>query len=73
MQETLEVDDIDAIKSRFDETPRLNSSSHSHYAKYMDDEPGELIGRKDSELIEKYGYALCGSKQQRPGSHPSDC
>ena len=54
--ETLEIDEIDAIKSRFDETPRLNSSSHSHYSKYMDDALRDLIARKDSELIEKYGY-----------------
>ena len=56
--ETLQVDELDAIKSQFDKTPHLNSSRHSHYSKYIDDELRDLIADKESELIGKYSYSF---------------
>ncbi len=40
---SLEVEQADAIEAKFDTSPRLNTSRHSHYSKYMDDEFRELV------------------------------
>ena len=52
----LEVEQADDIESRFDKTPRLNSSRHSHYSRYIDNELRDLITERESGLIERYGY-----------------
>lgn len=52
----LDVDEADAMQARFDSTPRLNASRHSHYSKYLDDELRDLIAQKDALIIDKYGY-----------------
>ena len=52
----LGVEQLDAIQAKFDSSPRLNSSRHSHYSKYLDDELRELIAQKEAALIERYGY-----------------
>ena len=52
----LEVDEADAMQAKFDTNPRLNTSRHSHYSRYLDDELRELIAQKESLLVEKYGY-----------------
>ena len=54
----LDVAEADAIEARFDNTPRINQSRHSHYSKYLDAELRDLIAEKEAGLIEKYGYTF---------------
>ena len=54
----LDVGEVEAIETKFDKTPRMNSSRHSHYSKYLDEELHDLIAEKEGGLIEKYGYTF---------------
>lgn len=56
IMQKLQVNELDAMQAKFDKTPRMNASSHSHYSKYLDDELRELIAEKEAGLIEKYAY-----------------
>jgi len=56
IMETLDVEQVDAIKAKFDTSQRMNTSRHSHYSKYLDDELRDLIADKESALIERFGY-----------------
>lgn len=52
----LNVEEVDAMQAKFDTSPRMNASRHSHYSRYLDDELRDLIAQKESLLIEKFGY-----------------
>jgi hypothetical protein len=52
----LNVDEVDVMQAKFDTSPRMNASRHSHYSRYLDDELRDLIAQKESLLIEKYDY-----------------
>ena len=54
----LEVTEADAIETLFGSAPRLNTSRHSHYSKYLDDELRDLIAEREGGLIERYGYSF---------------
>ena len=56
IMQQLQVEEVDAMQAKFDTNPRLNTSRHSHYSRYLDDELRELIAQKESLLIEAYGY-----------------
>lgn len=56
IMQTLDVEQADAMQAKFDNTPRHNTSRHSHYSRYIDDELRELIAQKEASLIERYGY-----------------
>ncbi len=56
MMDELEVPQIDAIAQKFDSSPRLNRSRHSHYSRYYDDELRELVASKEKTLIDRFGY-----------------
>ena len=56
IMKSLEVDEVDAIQAKFDKNPRLNTSRHSHYSKYLDAEMRELITQRESALIERFDY-----------------
>jgi len=44
--------------AEFQTSRRHNTSRHSHYSKYLDDELRELIAQREAGLIERYGYAF---------------
>ena len=52
----LDVAEADAIEARFDSTPRINASHHSHYSKYLDDELRRLIAEREAPIVERFGY-----------------
>ena len=54
----LHVEEADAIETLFGSAPRLNTSRHSHYSRYLDDELRDLIAEKEGGLIERYGYTF---------------
>jgi hypothetical protein len=54
----LTVPEADAMQSSFEKMPRLNSSSHSHYSKYLDSELKDLIAEKDAWLINQFDYGF---------------
>ena len=56
IMKSLEVDEVDALQAKFDKNPRLNTSRHSHYSKYLDAEMRELIAQRESAMIERFGY-----------------
>ena len=54
--ERLGVDETEAIRDALQSGERKNTSRHSHYSHYYDDELRELIGRLDAALIDRFGY-----------------
>jgi hypothetical protein len=56
IMEKLGVEEIDAIRSKFETAAHLNKSRHSHYSAYYDDELRELVEKKEALLINQYGY-----------------
>ncbi|MEM7563263.1 MAG: aspartyl/asparaginyl beta-hydroxylase domain-containing protein [Pseudomonadota bacterium] len=56
IMEDLQIEELEDLKSCFDKTPRMNSSSHSHYSRYFDDDLRDLVAQKDAALIAQYGY-----------------
>ncbi len=66
IMQRLDVAETDAIRARFERAPRLNSSSHSHYSLYYDDELRQLIATREKDLIERYGYQFESGDSDRP-------
>jgi len=62
--ENLSVEEIDCVKSKFSFSPHLNSSKHSHYSCYYDDELKELIQVKEKQLIKLYDYEFNDQSSQ---------
>jgi len=56
IMQALDVEQVDAMQAKFESTPRINASRHSHYSRYIDDELRELIAQKEAALIERFGY-----------------
>ena len=56
IMKTLGVEQHDAIAAEFDTSKRHNTSRHSHYSQYYDDELRELVATREAGLIERYGY-----------------
>jgi Tfp pilus assembly protein PilF len=54
--ERLGVAETEAIRDTLQSRERKNTSRHSHYSHYYDDELRELIGRKDADLIDRFDY-----------------
>ena len=52
----LEVAQTDAMEQRFDAISRRNTSRHSHYSRYYDDELRELVASREKTLIDRFGY-----------------
>jgi aspartyl/asparaginyl beta-hydroxylase/SEC-C motif-containing protein len=52
----LGVDQLDQMRSQISATERLNSSRHSHYSNYYDQELNSLITEQDKTLINRYKY-----------------
>ena len=68
----LGIDEADAMQARFDSTPRINASRHSHYSKYLDSELRDLIAEKESLIIDKYGYRFeSDESEEKPIEFPS--
>ncbi|TNF90151.1 MAG: hypothetical protein EP300_03785 [Gammaproteobacteria bacterium] len=68
----LDVNEADAMQARFDNTPRINASRHSHYSKYLDDELRELIAENDALIIDRYGYTFeTEDSDEKPIEFPS--
>jgi len=51
----LDVDEITQLQRDLDQT-KLNSSSHSHYSRYFDEELRNLVAEKENKLIGQFGY-----------------
>jgi hypothetical protein len=56
IMQDLGVEQVDEMKQKFDSVPRMNSSRHSHYSRYLDDELRDLITQKEALIINKFGY-----------------
>jgi len=54
--EQLGVAEADALDKALNHSKRKNSSRHSHYSHYYDDELRQLIASKEQHLIECFGY-----------------
>ncbi len=54
----LRVKQTSGIEHALSRTRHINSSSHSHYSHYYDDELRDLIARKDTYLIERFDYSF---------------
>lgn len=54
----LGVEETPAMEQEFDTGERKNTSRHSHYSHYYDDELRDLVAKKEGRLIEKYGYTF---------------
>ncbi len=52
----LHVKESTMLQQELEKQERKNSSQHSHYSHYYDDELRELISRKERQVIEKYDY-----------------
>ena len=72
IMESIGVEQSEAMKSVFDQLPRINASKHSHYSAYLDDELRELIAEKEKGLIERYGYRFeAKAGDEKPIQFPS--
>jgi hypothetical protein len=60
----LGVNELDRLRDAFSRSERRNTSQHSHYSHYYDDELHRLVLRKDRQIIERfaYRYATVGPK-----------
>ncbi len=56
IMDQLSVEETETIREKFNDSARLNESSHSHYSRYYDDELRGLIAQKEVFLIDRYGY-----------------
>ena len=56
IMERLSVKETEALKTDLDRRARRNTSRHSHYSHYYDNELRDLVARKEGPLIEKYDY-----------------
>ena len=56
IMESLSIQQLPAMQSEFDLKPRKNSSKHSHYSCYYDDELRELVARKEKVLVDAFSY-----------------
>jgi len=54
----LDVPQTEGIEHALNRTRPINSSSHSHYSHYYDEELRELINHKDSYLINRFNYSF---------------
>ncbi len=54
--EQLGVAETDALAKALNQCERKNTSRHSHYSHYYDDELRELITSKEQHLIQRFGY-----------------
>ena len=52
----LSVDEVDAIECELGKRERKNTSQHSHYSHYYDEELRDLVARKERSLIGNYDY-----------------
>jgi len=52
----LGVGETEAIRDILQSSERKNTSRHSHYSHYYDDELRDLIRRHDAALIDRFGY-----------------
>ena len=50
------VDEVDAIERELGKRERKNTSLHSHYSHYYDEELRDLVARKKRSLIGNYDY-----------------
>ena len=67
--EQLGVAEADALDKALDRGERKNSSRHSHYSHYYDDELRQLIASKEQHLIERFGYRF---ETVGPAEQPAD-
>ncbi len=56
IMDQLSVAEIDAMRTKFNSTQRINESRHSHYSLYYDDELNELVAQKERFLIDQFNY-----------------
>jgi len=56
IMEQLSVKEVGKLRLEFDSRERKNTSRHSHYSHYYDDELRDLVAEEERALIEKYDY-----------------
>jgi hypothetical protein len=62
----LDVAEAAAMTSLLRSVKRRNSSSHSHYSHYYDDELRDLVRVKEAGLIKRYGYEFENQSTSNP-------
>ena len=60
----LGVPEADSMRTAFENQARENTSRHSHYSHYYDDELRDLVAQQDRALIERFGYSFEAIKPQ---------
>lgn len=55
---TLAVKEVDAMGLEFKQRERKNTSRHSHYSHYYDNELSRLVGDKEMRVAERFAYAF---------------
>ena len=73
IMQQLSVEATDSLEDAFDKRGRVNTSRHTHYSHYYDDELRDLVAEKEKGLIDRYGYEFESIKP--PGtvySFPTD-
>jgi len=52
------IEPNDSVIELINTEKKRNTSSHDSYSQYYDNETRELIARRDSEIIERFGYSF---------------
>jgi tetratricopeptide (TPR) repeat protein len=79
IMEQLGVAETPAMAESLAQSERKNSSRHSHYSHYYDDELRQLVATKERALIDRFGYRFemvgpsesCASRPSNPESDGS--
>ena len=62
IMEELSMPETAALRTDLTSRGRRNTSRHTHYSHYYDDELRDLVASKDSRLVESYGYVFDSRK-----------
>lgn len=58
IMKNLSVAEVDAMEAEFSSRDRKNTSRHSHYSHYYDDELKSLVGDREKAVTERFVYAF---------------
>jgi len=62
----LEEEELESLRQGFTKTPPRNTSRHSHYSHYYNDNLRDLVATRDADIITRYGYTFETLAEQTP-------
>ena len=62
----LEEEALESLRQGFTKTPPRNTSRHSHYCHYYDDNLRDLVAARDADIIARYDYTFEAPDAQSP-------